>query len=362
MSRRGHRRAAPPTIFDVADQAGVSASTVSRSLRGMPNVARSTRERVERVADALGYVASPAASGLASGRTTTIGVVVPFLSRWYFMRVVEGVEQTLRANGYDLLLSNFGNAEGRAGFFQRQPFSRKVDGVILIDVALQPDEQAQLQVLGVPITVVAGEALGVGSVGIDELHSVRMAVQHLAHLGHEQIGMICGEPEPGLGFAIPGHRRDAFLQAVAEAGLESDPEWMVTAAWGLEGGATAAQNLLAARRLPTAIFAESDEIAFGALRTLRLAGLDVPGRMSVVGFDDHDMASVVNLTTISQPVDQIGAAAATLLLEALAGRGDPFARVVVPTRLIVRGSTAPPPRRRRHQLPSAARIVPRTPS
>ena len=114
--RRGlRRRHAPPTIFDVADQAGVSASTVSRSLRGMPNVARATRERVERAADELGYVASPAASGLASGRTTTVGVVVPFLSRWYFMRVVEGVEQVLRANGYDLLLSNFGDAEGRAG-------------------------------------------------------------------------------------------------------------------------------------------------------------------------------------------------------------------------------------------------------
>ena len=127
----------------------------------MPNVASSTRERVERAADELGYVASPAASGLASGRTTTVGVVVPFLSRWYFMRVVDGIEQTLRANGYDLLLTNLGNAAGRAQFFQRQPFNRKVDGVILVDVALQPDEQAQLQALGVPITVVGGDAIGV---------------------------------------------------------------------------------------------------------------------------------------------------------------------------------------------------------
>ena len=131
-----------------------------------------------------------------------------------------------------------------------------------------------------------------------------MAVQHLAHLGHEQIGMICAEPEPGLGFTVPGERREHFLSAVAAAGMETEPEWIVTAGWGLEGGALATQNLLSARRMPTAIFAESDEMAFGALRTLRLAGLEVPRHMSVVGFDDHDMASVVNLTTIAQPVDQ----------------------------------------------------------
>ncbi|MDQ3450704.1 MAG: LacI family transcriptional regulator [Actinomycetota bacterium] len=354
MARRLRRQAAPATIFDVADQAGVSASTVSRSLRGMPNVASSTRERVERVADELGYVASPAASGLASGRTTTIGVVVPFLSRWYFMRVVDGVEQVLRGAGYDLLLTNLGDAAGRTRFFQRQPFNRKVDGVILVDVALQPDEQSQMQALGVPITVVAGAALGVASVGIDETQSVRMAVQHLAHLGHEQIGMIRAEAEPGPGFEVPDQRRASFLSVVAEAGLETEPEWIVTGEWGLDGAAVATQNLLAARRMPTAIFASSDETAFGALRTLRLAGLEVPRHMSVVGFDDHDMAGVVNLTTIAQPVARIGAAAATMLLDALDGRGDPFARVVVPTRLVVRGSTAPPIRRRRQVLRSAA--------
>jgi len=339
----------PPqaSIFDVADRAGVSASTVSRSLRGLPNVAPATRERVARAAEELAYVASPAASGLASGRTTTVGVVVPFLSRWFFMRVVQGAEEVLSAAGYDVLLHNLGDATGRERFFDRLPLNRKVDGILLVDVAVQPHEQARLQALGMPVTVVGGDALGVGAVGIDDAAGVRIAVQHLLHLGHRDIGMICGDATAGLDFAAPGRRRRAFLQALGEAGVDVPPEWVVTAEWGLEGGARATEELLSSRRLPTALFTESDEVAFGALRTLRLAGIDVPKRMSVIGFDDHEMSSVVNLTTVAQRVGPQGAAAAALLLDAMHGHADPFARVVLPMQLVVRGSTAPPPRRRR---------------
>lgn len=341
----------PASIFDVADRAGVSASTVSRSLRGLPNVAPATRARVARAAEQLAYVASPAASGLASGRTSTVGIVVPFLTRWYFMSVVQGVEEVVRAAGYDVLLHNLGDGSGRESFFQRLPLNRKVDGMVLVDLALQPAEQVRLQAVGVPVTVVGGDALGVGAVGIDDAAGIRMAVQHLAHLGHRDVGMVCGAAASGLGFAVPSQRREAFLREAAEVGLQTWPEWVVSADWGINGGAQATERLLSGRRLPTALFAECDEIAFGALRTLRLAGLDVPRRMSVVGFDDHEMSSVVNLTTVAQPVHAQGAAAASMLLDAMNGCGDPFARVVMPMRLAVRGSTAPPPRRRRANRP-----------
>jgi len=337
----------PASIFDVADRAGVSASTVSRSLRGLPNVAPATRVRVALAAEELAYVASPAASGLASGRTSTVGIVVPFLTRWFFMRVVQGVEEVVRAAGYDVLLHNLRDGAGREQFLERLPLNRKVDGMVLVDLALQPDEQARLQSLGVPVTVVGGDALGVGAVGIDDAAGVRIALQHLSHLGHHDVGMVGGTAVPGLDFAVPGSRRLAFLDAVDEACLATAPEWVVSDDWGIEGGARATEPLLSGRRLPTALFAECDEIAFGALRTLRLAGLDVPRRMSVIGFDDHEMASVVNLTTVAQPVQAQGAAAATMLLDVMHGRGDPFARLVMPMQLVVRGSTAPPPRRRR---------------
>jgi DNA-binding LacI/PurR family transcriptional regulator len=342
MSSRSDIAAGRASIFDVASRARVSPATVSRALRGAPNVSAATRERVAAAARELAYVASPAASRLASGRTTTIGIVVPFMDRWFFMRVVQGVEAVVRAAGYDLLLYNLGDMTGRERFFDRMPLQRKVDGVIMVDVAIQPGEQVQLQELGVPVTVVGGAALGVGTVGIDDAEGVRMAVRHLAHLGHRRIGMLCGQLADGLARDVPGQRRDSFHRAVAEAGLETSPEWVLIEPWGVAGGAAATERLLCARRLPTALLAESDEIAFGALRTLRLAGLDVPGRMSVMGFDDHDMAGIVNLTTIAQPVLEQGEIAATLLLEALQDRADPFARVTLPTRLVIRGSTAPP--------------------
>lgn len=337
----------PASIFDVADRAGVSASTVSRSLRGLPNVAAATRARVARAAEDLAYVASPAASGLASGRTTTVGIVVPFLTRWFFMHVVQGIEQVLRSAKYDVLLHNLEDTAGRERFFERLPLNRKVDGIVLVNLALQPNEQARLQAVGVPVTVVGGNAVGVGAVGIDDEAGVRMAIQHLVHLGHREIGMVCGDAADGLGFAVPDHRRTAFLRAIDEAGLETSPDWLVTAEWGIDGGSAAAERLLSTRRMPTAIFAECDELAFGALRTFRLAGIEVPRPMSVIGFDNHEMASVVNLTTVAQPVNEQGAAAATLLLDAMHGHVDPFARIVMPTRLVIRGSTGPPRRRRR---------------
>ena len=295
------------------------------------------------VAADLAYVASPAAVGLRSGRTGTIGIVAPFVSRWYFARVIQGAEDVLRAAGFALLLHSFGDADGRAAFFDRLPLHRKVDGILLVDVALAPSEQAQLQAFGVPVTIVGAGALGVGTVGIDDAEGVRKAVQHLVRLGHREIGMVCGHPADGLGFDVPAHRRESFHRAVAEAGVQTSPEWVVTEQWGIEGGAQATEHLLSARQLPTALLAESDEIAFGALRTLRLAGLDVPGRISLIGFDDHEMASVVNLTTIAQPVLEQGQIAASLLLDAVADQADPFAVVKLPTRLVVRGSTAPPP-------------------
>jgi LacI family transcriptional regulator, repressor for deo operon, udp, cdd, tsx, nupC, and nupG len=333
----------PPSIFDVARAAGVSPSTVSRSLRGLPNVAPRTRARVEAAARELSYVASPAASGLASGRTSTVGVVLPFASRWYFMRAVEGIEAELDVAGYDLLIYNLGDPGRRERFFERLPLNRKVDGVLLIDVSLHPDEQARLQALRIPVTLVGGEALGVGQVGIDDAAAVRMALRHLANLGHRQVGMIGGYQDPAYTMSEPGLRLRSFSAGVADAGLESRDAWVHLDDWGIEGGARAAERLLAGPSLPTALFADSDETAFGVLRTLRLAGLHVPGKMSVIGIDDHPMASVLDLTTVAQPVHEIGRAAASLLLESLDGIGDPFARVEFPTQLRVRGSTAPPP-------------------
>lgn len=334
----------PAGILDVARKAGVSASTVSRSLRGSAKVSARTRERVLRAAAELEYVPSPAASRLASGRTSAIGVIVPFATRWFFSEVLTGVEGALREAGYDLLLYNVGDPGGRSRFFGTMPLRRRVDAVLAVASSLNPAEQEALRALGVPLAVVGGAVEGFGRVGVDDRAGAGVAVRHLVLLGHRDIVMISGEPADPVGRATTAARRAGFDEALAEAGLPGGPDRVVAEPWGLAGGMQAAEQLLGRRRFPTAIFAESDEMALGALQVLRRAGLAVPGRVSVIGFDDHEMAPAGDLTTIAQPARQQGELAARWLLDVLAGDGDgPGPDLVLPTRLVVRGTTGPPP-------------------
>jgi DNA-binding LacI/PurR family transcriptional regulator len=332
------------SITDVARRAGVSASTVSRSLRGNPHVSADTRARVLQAASDLAYVPSPAASRLASGRTGAIGVVVPFSTRWFFSEVIVGAESALRTAGYDLLLYNIGETVGRELFFAAMPLRRRVDAVLVVASSLDADERAALDALGVPVSFVGTRQGKHPGVGVDDEAGAASAVRHLLLLGHTDIAMISGEPDDPIGRETTAARQAGFTRALREAHLPERAGRIVTARWGVTGGMRAIEELLAGARLPTAVFAESDEMALGALQILRKAGLDVPGRLSVIGFDDHEMAPVGDLTTVSQPVREQGLRAATLLLAALDGQpqqGDPF--VVLPTRLVVRGTTAPPP-------------------
>jgi LacI family repressor for deo operon, udp, cdd, tsx, nupC, and nupG len=331
-------------IFDVARRAGVSASTVSRSLRGSAKVSERTRERVLRAAAELRYVPSPAASRLASGRTHAIGVIVPFATRWFFSEVLTGVEGALREAGYDLLLYNVGDPAGRVAFFATMPLHRRVDAVLAVASSLDPAEQDALRTLGVPLAVVGGPVGGFSRVGVDDRAGAVMAVRHLLLLGHRDIVMISGEPADPVGRATTAARRAGFEAALAEAGIEGGRDRVLPEPWGVAGGMRAMEQLLTRRTLPTAVFAESDEMALGALQVLRRAGLDAPGRVSLIGFDDHEMAAAGDLTTIAQPVRRQGELAAGRLLDVLAGR-EPEEPVdlELPTRLVVRGTTGPPP-------------------
>ena len=330
------------SIIDVARRAGVSAATVSRALRGLPHVSPETRRRVQHAAEELSYVASPAGTGLASGRTRTIGVVVPLATRWFFSEVVAAAEGVLSARDYDVLLYNLGDDAGRARFFERMPLRRRVDAVLVIALPLTAEEAAKLQALRVPVVVVGAHPSVFPTVRIDDEAGARQAVQHLLNLGHDSITMISSLEDNDPGFASAPQRRAGYRDAVAHVG---HVHHVVAGSWGLEGGARAMESVLAGERLPTAVFAEYDEMAFGALLTLRRAGLSVPRDLSIVGFDDQAMAAVVELTTVSQPVQEQGALAADLLMRGLEdGLGDPVdpVDIVLPTRLVIRGSTAPP--------------------
>jgi DNA-binding LacI/PurR family transcriptional regulator len=330
------------TIVDVAQRAGVSTATVSRAIRGLPKVSNDARERVRRAVQELGYVTSPQASSLVTGRTRTVGIVVPYVNKWFFGQVVSGVDAVLRASDMDLLLYNLGDLRGRQRFFARMPMRRRVDALIVVSLAPTEAEVQTLRALEIPVALVGASASPFWSVRIDDVDGATRAVQHLLNLGHRRVGMIRGAEEEPMRFTTPVDRMHGYRAALKRAGIAPDPQLEAPADFTLEGGATAMAELLSLAEPPTAVFAQSDEMALGALRTLRRMGRRVPTDISVVGFDDHEMAELFDLTTVAQRAVDQGALVAEELLHVL-GDGDQAVprEVLVPTRLIVRGSAGP---------------------
>jgi DNA-binding LacI/PurR family transcriptional regulator len=330
------------SIEDVARHAGVSIATVSRALRGLPDVAASTRDRVLAAATELNYVASPFAARLASGRTTTVGLVVPFVNRWFFAEVISTVEAALRHAGFDLLLYNLGDEDGRSRFFDVMPMRKRVDGVLVASIVLDDDEFAALTELKRPVGLLGLEREGVLSTRIDDVGSARTAVDHLVELGHRRIGLIGGDTDDPMAFTPPLHRRDGYRDALQAVGLEADPELEHLGYFTIDGGRQATRQLLALADRPTAIFAESDEMAYGALREARDAGLRVPEDIAVIGFDDQPFSDLMELSSMRQPVAEEALDITTRLLALINEDGEaaPFdPSVVLPTELVVRGST-----------------------
>jgi DNA-binding LacI/PurR family transcriptional regulator len=188
---------------------------------------------------------------------------------------------------------------------------------------------------------------GFPRVGVDDENGAAMAVRHLVLLGHRDIAMISGDPDDPTGAETTRARRAGFTAALREAGLPVTARHMACGPRDVAGGARAVEHLLTRPWLPTAIFAESDEMALGGLQALRKSGLSVPGNISVIGFDNHEMAPLCDLTTIAQPACDLGASAARVLLEAMANGSSCGEDVILPTRLVLRGSTGPPPKGRR---------------
>lgn len=329
-------------IEDVALAAGVSTATVSRALRGLPKVNESTRARVLEAAARLEYVASPTASSLASGKTRVVGVVVPYVTRWYFANLIAGASRVLRAHGYHVLLLDVGdNGPHRSLLIDQQMLGKRVDAVLVFQLQLQDIEVDLLNRLRIPVVTVGTRSRHWGGVRIDDVAVATTATEHLIGLGHVDIAYVGGEPAPQLDFVTPTHRQQGFTQTMAAHGLTVSADRLVTSDWTLAGGLVAGTRLLTSRRPPTAVFAASDEMAMGVLVAARRLGVDVPRQLSVVGVDDHELAASFELTTVRQQVPEQGAQASLLLLAALAAGsqlGDDT-ELVLDTELVVRGST-----------------------
>jgi LacI family transcriptional regulator, repressor for deo operon, udp, cdd, tsx, nupC, and nupG len=330
----------PATIEDVANQANVSMATVSRALRGLPNVAPETRARVLAVAERLNYRADPHASRLAAGKTHAVGMAVPILGRWYFSQVVAGARDAFAASGYDLLLFQVGSGSERTRFIHEWGvLDKRVDGLLLVDLRLDPDELDAVRSAGTTVASVGDRYDEYPSVTVDNKVAAAKGVQHLINLGHRDIAFIGDTPGP-LPFSVPGDRRTGWINALTNSGIDVRPDLEVPGGFTVDGGHRAMTQLLTQHRRPTAVFACSDEMAMGAVKAVRDHGLRVPQDVSIVGFDEHDLSEVMELTTIRQPVVHSGRVAGKFLIDAI--NGDSSApHAVLDTELVLRKTTSP---------------------
>jgi LacI family transcriptional regulator, repressor for deo operon, udp, cdd, tsx, nupC, and nupG len=329
-------------MADVASLAGVSKATVSRVLSGAPGVSDETRARIKALVKDLSYVVSPDAARLSRGSTGRVAVVMPRTTTWFFGAVLSGVLSVLHPEGFDTLVYQVADDEESRRFFADLPVQRQVDAVIVVAFPVSDYERRQLDLLGVPVVIAGGALPGHAHVRIDDAAAARQAVSHLVRAGHKRIAMINVTVPPEWPYAPPVDRLRGYRTALEGAGLEIDPQLVVDLPWSTTMGAEGMDRLLSAERPPTAVFTFSDEVAMGALRSLRRAGIPVPHAMSVIGVDDHPIADLWDLTTVRQPVELQGVRSARMALALLGGSPPADRHLTVPTHLIIRGTTAPP--------------------
>ncbi len=256
----------------------MSVATVSRALRGLPNVAESTRLRVLEVAGSMDYEPDPAAARLAAGRTKTVLVLVPHLASWYFSTVIAGAEAVCNESGYEFLVIGVGTLDESGRLLgDSARIERRADGIVLVNIPATDAQAASLHDRGVALSTIGTRAPGAPSVFIDDVEVGRIGARTLIELGHRRIGLISGLDEDPLNFEVPKRRTAGFEEVILASGLPLDPALVVGGSFGIDGGQEAMSALLDLAEPPTAVFAMSDEMAFGALMELE-APRPAPGR------------------------------------------------------------------------------------
>ncbi|MGW4837780.1 LacI family DNA-binding transcriptional regulator [Streptomyces globisporus] len=334
-----------PTLEEVAARAGVGRGTASRVINGSPRVSDATREAVEAAVAELGYVPNRAARALAGNRTDAIALVVPepetrFFAEPYFSAIVRGVGAALADTEMQLLLTLVGNDRERRRLAQYLT-AHRVDGVLLVAVHADDPLPELLEQLGMPCVISGARhaAETLPSVDSDNFEGARAAVEHLVSRGRRQVATITGRLE------VYGAQRrlDGYRAAISAAGLAPDERLIAPADFTEEGGAAAMRDLLARRPDLDAVFVASDVMAAGARQVLREADRRIPEDVALVGFDDSVVARHMHpaLTSVRQPIEEMGRRMAQLLLDEIAGRtpGDERPSVVLPTELVVRDSS-----------------------
>jgi LacI family transcriptional regulator len=340
-SPRQNRR---PTQNDVAQRAGVSQATVSLVLNKVSNtnIPEKTRLRVFTAIDELGYRPNILASSLRSGITQTLGLILPDIANPFFAEIGRSIENAAFEKNYNLILCNTEDDIERELLYVDVLCNRQVDGIIFVAAGDQSDSLQRVIRKNIPVVMIDRDLPGmeVDAVLTDNQLGGYQATHHLIQLGHRRIGCIAGPSS-----VTPSARRgEGYRAALAEHQIPIDEALFIRGDFHPHSGWTAARCMLALQAPPTAIFAGNDLMAIGAFRAITEAGLRVPKDISLVGFDNIELASYTNppLTTVAQPIQEAGRMAVSIMLERIQKPGQNFHRVTLPTRLIIRNSTKKP--------------------
>jgi LacI family transcriptional regulator len=333
-----------PTIFDIARESGVSYSTVSRTLSGFEYVKASTREKVLAAAEKLGYVPNQQARSLAGGPSNLIGVLVPTLSNDYIIEILQGIDDELTSSNYNLILYTTNRCQGKEATFVATIMNGAADGLLLVAPFISDYYLEALRQQDFPYVLIdqADQAEQSTVVNATNRQGAYEATQYLIELGHRRIGFIAGLRQ--LNSAI--ERFEGYKAALSEHGIPFRDDYITQGDFRMNVGHQATQKLLALAEPPTAIFAANDLSALGAMEAVREQNLRIPEDISVIGFDDISQAAVAypKLTTVRQPLNQLGREAVKVLLKRLENPALEICRVMLETQLIIRDSCAAPRR------------------
>jgi DNA-binding LacI/PurR family transcriptional regulator len=351
MTKQAGKKAKPPTaetagkmdIRTVAQLANVSIATVSRTINRVSTVNPKMAKRVWEAIEKLDYFPNTQARSLVSGRSRLLGLIVSEITNPFFPELIQGFEDIAVEHGYEILISSTNYDPRRMSLCIRRMLERRAEGVAVMTFGVERPLLEQLAERKVPLVFVdiGPERPGISLLKVDYHHGIRQGVQHLAALGHRDIAFISGPRR----LHSAQSRLAAFSRSLEECGIVADPAWIVEGDHTMEGGIEAMDSLLKSKQRPTAVMCSNDMTAIGVLHKLYRAGLRVPDDLSVIGFDDIQIAQVTipPLTTIQMSCFELARAAVTALRAHVEEGGEPKRNYKIPTHLVVRESTGFPP-------------------
>jgi DNA-binding LacI/PurR family transcriptional regulator len=330
------------TIQDVARFAGVGVGTVSRVINSSPLVSDATRAKVQKVIDEMGYRPSSLARALSLGRSATVAVIVPHFTKPSVVERLRGMADVIKDSDFDLVLFDVENSHQRDQRFEMASRNDRSAGLVIVSLAAADDVVESLAGASVPVVFLDRQVDGIPDVHVDDVYGGSLATDHLIGLGHRRIGFIGDDNDAGFDFTSGEDRLTGYRAALATAGIPLDDGYVKVGPPSREAAHRLTAELLDMAEPPTAVFAASDLQAFGVVEAARERGLDVPGDLSVMGFDDIDVSPYLGLTTVRQPLFESGRRAAEMLLSLLSGDTEVADSVELPVELVVRKTTAVP--------------------